>query len=102
MSSLLTNKQQKMADKYSKSMSKAIDQGNLFASNVLDSLSPDTINESFQLIMNKGHDHEKNKISDIEENYKAGNKLSADEIIQLNDVFTVVTRRLEESNGDEI
>lgn len=100
MSSLLTNKQQKMANKYSKSMAKASEQGELFASDVLNSLSPDTIDESFQLIMNKGHDYEKNKINCIKENYESGIKLNADEIIQLNDIFTVVTRRLEDSNGD--
>lgn len=100
MSSLFNNKQQKMANKYSKSMAKATAQGDEFANAILHSLSPETFNESFETISNKGHDFEKNEISSIELNYKAGKKLSADELIKLNDVFAAVTTRLE-NTGDE-
>ena len=99
MSSLFNNKQEKMANKYSKCMSKVTKQGETFANDVLNSLSPKTLSESFEIIANKGHDFERNLVSSIEVNYKKGNKLNADELIQLNDVFIAVTKRIE-ANGD--
>lgn len=100
MSSLFNNKQQKMANKYSKYMSRAMEQGESFAIDVLNSLSPETINDSFETISNKGHGYEKDLVTPIAENYKNNKKLSADELIQLNDVFISVTKRLE-ANGDD-
>lgn len=100
MSSLFNNKQQKMANKYSEYMSKATKQGDSLVNDFFKSLSPDTINDSFKLITNKGHEREKNSIKPIEVNYNSGKELSADEIIQLNDVFVAVTKRLE-FNGDK-
>lgn len=100
MSSLFNNKQQKMANKYSTYMSKAKNQGDSLVADFFNSISPDTIQESFELIHNKGHEHEKNLISSIEVNYNSGNELSADDLIQFNDIFISVTKRLE-TNGDD-
>ncbi len=100
MSSLFNNKQQKIANKYSTYMSKATNQGNTLVADFFNSISPDTIQESFELIHNKGHEHEKNSINPIEMNYNSGIELSADDLIQFNDIFTSVTKRLE-NNGDD-
>lgn len=100
MSSLFNNKQQKMANKYSEYMSKAANKGDSLVADFFNSISPDTIHDSFELIHNKGHEHEKNSISPIEMNYNSGIELSADDLIQFNDIFTSVTKRLE-NNGDD-
>lgn len=100
MSSLFSNKQQKKADKYSKTMAKATKQGYDFAHDVLSSLTPETIIESFETITNKGHGYERETITHIEKNYRSGNSLNAAELILLNDVYVAVTKRLEDS-GDE-
>ena len=95
MSSLFTNKQQKMANKYSKTKAKAEEQGKDFANDLSSSLTPETVKESFDLIKNKGHDYEKNQIVPIESNYNSGEPLSADEWIKFNDIFASITNRLE-------
>lgn len=98
MSSLFTNKQQKMANKYSKARAKAEEQGKDFANDISNSLTPETVKSSFALINNKGHDHEKKPISQIELKYNSGDALSADEWIQFNDIFVAITNRLGDTN----
>lgn len=67
---------------------------------MLKALNPETITASFEMISNKGHDFEKDLISSIKSNYNSGKKLSADELISLNDVYIAVTQRLENSRDD--
>lgn len=100
MSSLFNNKQQKIARQYSKVRAKATEQGEKLADSVLNSLSPETIKDSFEIINSKGHDHEKNKVKPIQLCYSEGSKLDADQLIELNDVFVAITTR-EENNGDD-
>ena len=95
MSSLFTNKQQKQANKYSKTKAKAEEQGKEFANGISSSLTPETVKDSFGLINNKGHDFEKKEIASIEQNYNSGESLSADEWIKFNDIFASITNRLE-------
>lgn len=100
MSSLFNNKQQKLANKYSKSMKKATKKGEQFVDDVLKGLTPETIYDSFEIISNKGHEHEKKAIIPIAEEYRSGNGIDADQLLLLNDLFTAITTRLE-TNGDE-
>ena len=100
MSSLFDNKLQKMAKQYSKTMAKATNQGEKFADSAFNSLTPETLKESFEIINSKGHDHEKNKVSSIQMNYNNGIKLDADQLIALNDIFVAVTKRVE-NNGED-
>lgn len=100
MSSLFNKKQQNIARQYGKIKAKATEHGELLADSVLNSLSPETLKDSFEIINSKGHDHEKNKVKPIQSSYSKGNKLDADQLIVLNDVFVAVTNR-EENNGDE-
>lgn len=99
MSSLFTNKQQKKANKYSKTKAKAEEQGKDFANDISSSLSPETVKESFALISSNGHDYEKNQIAPIESNYNSGEPLCADDWIKFNDIFASITNRLE-NNGE--
>lgn len=100
MSSLFTNKQQKMANKYSKTRAKVEEQGKDFANEISNSLTPETVKSSFVLINNKGHDHEKKPISRIESKYNSGHALSAEEWIQFNDIFAAITNRLGDTNDE--
>lgn len=89
-----------MANKYSKEMAKVTEHGNTFVKEILSSLAPQTVKDSFEIINNKGHEQEKKIISPIELKYKSGDDLSADELIRFNDIFIAVTKRIEDNGVD--